>query len=51
MEKTNWLFVNGTHGDAHFRVGLQKYVIPAPLYLEDLAQQEVTESFAYTDTK
>ena len=32
MEKTHWLFVKGTQGDANFRVGLQKYVIPAPLY-------------------
>ena len=32
MEKTYWLFVEGTQGDANFRVGLQKYVIPTPLY-------------------
>ena len=40
MGKTHWL-VKGTQGgllsreledDAHFRVGLQKYVLPAPLY-------------------
>ena len=31
MEK-NWLVVKGTQGDANFRVGLHKYVIPAPLY-------------------
>ena len=31
IEKPHWLFVKGTQGDANFRVGLQKYVIPAPL--------------------
>ena len=30
MEKTHWLVVKGTQGDAHFL--LQKYIIPAPLY-------------------
>ena len=30
MGKTYWLVVMGTQGDANFRVGLQKYVIPAP---------------------
>ena len=32
MEKSHWLFVEGTQGDANFLVGLQKYVIPTPLY-------------------
>ena len=31
MEKPHWLFVKGTQGDANFRVGLQKYIIPEPL--------------------
>ena len=31
--KTHWLVVKGTQGDANLRVGLQKYVIPAPLYM------------------
>ena len=33
MEQPHWLVVEGTQGDANFRVGLQKYVIPAPLYI------------------
>ena len=33
MEKTHWLFVEGTLGNANFRVGLQKYIIPAPVYI------------------
>ena len=32
MEKIPLAFVKGTQGDANFRVGLQKYVIHAPLY-------------------
>ena len=32
MGKTPWLFVEGTQGDANFQVGLQKQVVPEPLY-------------------
>ena len=34
MEKSHWLFVEGTQGDAHFLVELEKYVIPGALYLQ-----------------
>ena len=32
MEKSHWLFVEGTQCDANFLVGLQKYATPAPVY-------------------
>ena len=35
MEKTHWLFVEGTQGDANFLVGIQKYIIPGALYRAD----------------
>ena len=34
MEKSHWLLLRGNQGDANFLVGLQKYVITAPLYLD-----------------
>ena len=44
MEKT--LFVEGNQGDANFRVGLQKYVIPAPLYCVQMQSVYTSHSFA-----
>ena len=36
MEKSHWLFVEGTQGDANFLVGLQKYVIFLYMYRDTL---------------
>ena len=39
MGKTHRLVVKGTQSDANFRVGLQKYVNPAPLYYRTASPQ------------